>query len=314
MKAIIFDVDGTLSNPDGRVYMLDGEPDWEAFFADMINDPVIEPIAMLARLIFKLRNLGEKIAVIIVTARPARSDWEQDTLAWLKYSEIPYDRIYMRPEGDTRSDAIIKQQILERIIDDGYEPILAIDDRASVVKMWRDHGITTLQCAADEPATSSYAGQTLLHMMVGPPGGGKSHYAHEKYKPHEIVSTDKLRIENFGDMGHDPVSLKRVWTLAHGMVRARLSAGLFTVLDATNLKQEDRMRVLDILPRGIFCRYIVQDRELGLKLKDLGWRTEEMVMKYHRLFRKEEKNILEGDQHPYVTVKDVRPADSRTSR
>src|SRR3546814_4249731 len=76
--------------------------------------------------------------------------------------------------ADTRPDHVVKEEILQQIIDDGYQPILAVDDRPSVVAMWRSKGITTLQCAPDEPGSSIYAGQTLLHMLVGPCGAGKS--------------------------------------------------------------------------------------------------------------------------------------------
>ena len=78
------------------------------------------------------------------------------------------------------------------------------------------------------------------------------------------------------------------------------------VLDATNLKAEDRARVLALLPRGVFARYVVLDRDLDEKIRDRGWRAEELVLKQHRLFRREERNILAGDEHPYVTVQDKR--------
>ena len=150
------------------------------------------------------------------------------------------------------------------------------------------------------------AGQTLLHMLVGPCGAGKSSYAAQHYQPHEIVSTDALRLQLYGDLGHAPEALARVWKLAHGLVRARLEAGALTVLDATNLDRGDRMRVLDNLPRGVFARYVVIDRDLADKERDRGWRSEELILRQHRLFRAEEKNILAGDQHPFVTVQDRR--------
>src|SRR3546814_3777997 len=85
---------------------------------------------------------------------------------------------------------IFKEEILQQIIDDGYQPILAVDARPSVVAMWRSKGITTLQCAPDEPGSSIYAGQTLLHMLVGPCGAGKSTYAEKHYLPHETISQE----------------------------------------------------------------------------------------------------------------------------
>lgn len=62
----------------------------------------------------------------------------------------------------------------------------------------------------------------------------------------------------------------------------------------------------DLLPRGVFCRYVVIDRDLGEKIEQRGWRSEDLVIKTHRAFRKEERAILAGDNHPYVTVQDKR--------
>ncbi|MGF7150438.1 putative kinase [Sphingomonas zeicaulis] len=307
MRAVIFDIDGTLADVGHRVHHLDGEKDWIAFFRDMQDDPVIEPIATLARLLHKAVEARHGLdAVLIVTARPERPDWRQTTLDWLEINAIPYDRIYFRPEGDTRPDQIVKADILQRILEDGYDPVLVIDDRPQVVKMWRAHGITTLQCAADEPAASAYAGQTLLHMLVGPCGAGKSTYAAANYKPHDVVSSDALRMQLYGDLGHAPDALARVWRFAHGLIRARLDSGVFTVLDATNLDADDRARVLDQLPRGVFARYVVIDRDLDQKIRERGWRPEELVLKQHRLFRAGEKAIMAGDDHAYVTVQDRR--------
>jgi predicted kinase len=307
MRAVIFDIDGTLANIEHRLHYLEGDKDWAAFFDDMQDDKPIEPIAELARLLHKAVEARHGLeAVLIVTARPDRADWRQTTIDWLDLHDIAYDRIYFRAEDDRRPDQLVKAEILQRILDDGYDPQLVVDDRPQVVRMWREHGLTTLQCAPDDTGSSSYAGQTLLHMLVGPSGSGKSTYAASVYKDHEIISTDALRLQLYGEMLHSPEALSRVWKYTHGLIRARLEAGVFTALDATNLKQEDRAKVLELLPRGVFARYIVIDRDLDVKLRERGWRSEDLILKHHRLFRSEEKNIMAGDRHPYVTVQDRR--------
>jgi hypothetical protein len=53
----------------------------------------------------------------------------------------------MRAEKDYRADDIIKGELLDRIISDGWRPWLVVDDRDRVVKMWRDRGLLCLQCA-----------------------------------------------------------------------------------------------------------------------------------------------------------------------
>jgi len=308
MRAVIIDIDGTLFDPTHRLHHLDGEPkNWKAFHDCMLDDPPIEAVVELARILYKAAEAGDGIdAVLIVTARHDDPKYKQMTLDALEFAGIRFHRLYMRRDSDTRRDHVVKAEILQQILDDGFEPILAVDDRPEVVRMWRDHGITTLQCAPDQPGASPYAGQTLFHMLVGPSGAGKTSYAAQHYKPFDVVSTDDLRMQLYGDFGHSPEALNRVWKYAHGLIRTRLESGVFTVLDATNLDNEDRARVLALLPRGVFARYIVIDRHIDLKIEHRGWRSEELVIKQHKLFRKEEKAILGGDQHPYVTVQDKR--------
>lgn len=308
MRAIVFDMDGTLTNVEGRLHHLDGEKDWKAFHDAMGDDEPVEAIAELARIMHRVAENGLGIdAVLIVTARHDDPRYEELTRTWLGVHDIPFTKLYMRRDTDTRPDHLVKADILREIEADGYEVLLAVDDRPSVVRMWRDAGITTLQCAPDDTGASAYAGQTLLHMMVGPCGAGKSTYVAKAYKPEDIVSTDALRMQLYGDMGHAPEALARVWKYAHGLISARLASGVFTVLDATNLDGEDRAKVLALLPRGIFARYIVIDRDLDReKIPQRGWRSEDMILSQHRLFRKEERSILAGDDHPWVTVQDKR--------
>lgn len=306
MRALIVDLDGTLSDPSHRVHHLAGEPNWKAFHDGMGDDPIIENIAELVRLMKEGAPVNDPIAILAVTARHDDPFYEETTKAWLEMANVPFDRLYMRRDSDTRPDVVIKAEILERILADGYTPVWAVDDRPEVIAMWRAHGITALHCTDDPANRSASAGQTLLTMLVGPCSAGKSTYAKANWPEHEIISTDALRMQLYGDMGHSPDALRRVWKLAHGLIRARLQAECHTVLDATNLDHKDRAKVLALLPEGVFCRYVVIDRDLDLKIKQGGWRSEELVLKQHRLFRKEEKAIMAGDEHPYVTVQDKR--------
>jgi len=54
--------------------------------------------------------------------------------------------MHMREEDDRRPDYIIKKEILSGLRVD-YDVILAIDDRKQVVDMFREEGVTCLQCA-----------------------------------------------------------------------------------------------------------------------------------------------------------------------
>lgn len=119
MRAIIFDMDGTLADVSHRLHHLQGEKDWKAFHGAMAQDPPIEAIADLARLMHKASRarLGMD-AVLVVTARHDDPAYERMTREWLEFHEIPYDRLYMRRDKDTRPDHIVKADILQQILDD----------------------------------------------------------------------------------------------------------------------------------------------------------------------------------------------------
>ena len=51
----------------------------------------------------------------------------------------------MRAEGDRRQDDLVKSDLLDKIRIDGFDPVIAFDDRDKVVKMWRERGLRCLQ-------------------------------------------------------------------------------------------------------------------------------------------------------------------------
>jgi hypothetical protein len=55
------------------------------------------------------------------------------------------NRLYLRRDGDFRTDDITKKEIFEKILTDGFRPQLAFDDRENVVKMWRTIGLPCFQ-------------------------------------------------------------------------------------------------------------------------------------------------------------------------
>lgn len=312
MRAVIFDIDGTLADVDHRRQFL---PDWGKFFGAQHLDTPIEPVRWLAQQLYQVpsdyRDWGhdntKEHYVLIVSARPA--DYMQVTVDWLRKHDIFYDALYMRPAGDYRKDAIVKGEILQQIIDDGYEPFLVIDDRPEVVAMWRDYGLVCLQCAPEE-IKMEHDGKHFLDLMVGPSGAGKSTYIRNHYSPHTVIETDAIRAQLFGSKeareAFTPEGLALTFRYAHGLLRTRLDCHLPTVFDATNLKAKDRLSVLRNVPKGQYVRYIVVDRPYDVKMADRGWRPEELVHKHHKLFHQDLKNILAGDNLPNVVVVDTR--------
>lgn len=82
-----------------------------------------------------------------------------------------------------------------------------------------------------------------LVLMVGPTSSGKSHVAARLFKPTEIVSSDKCRALASDDE-NDQTATKAAYEILELIVRRRLERRLTTVVDATNLRPEDRARFL----------------------------------------------------------------------
>ena len=51
-KLVLFDIDGTLTDVEHRRHFLSGaKPDWVSFFEEMVNDPPLRDVCMLAELL-----------------------------------------------------------------------------------------------------------------------------------------------------------------------------------------------------------------------------------------------------------------------
>lgn len=139
---ILFDLDGTLADNEHRQHYVSNEDkEWDMFFAEQINDRPNHPIIEL----FKSLKKSNKNPLFIITARPER--YREKTTEWLAKYQIFPERLVMRKDGDRRSDVIVKKEMLSNFRLEGMHPLFVVDDRTSVVKMWREEGVTCLQCA-----------------------------------------------------------------------------------------------------------------------------------------------------------------------
>jgi hypothetical protein len=89
--------------------------------------------------------LSLKYKIVIVSGRDGAC--RKETEEWLKKNNVYYEDFFMRPAGNTENDAVIKKRILVNDIMPKYFPILAVDDRNRVVRMWRDSGLKCFQVA-----------------------------------------------------------------------------------------------------------------------------------------------------------------------
>lgn len=144
MSAVIVDVDGTLAEFHPHQvsdWVLGSQKQWEPFFAHMAEAPVIEAVAKLVKI---LKAQGQQI--VICSGRP--DSHREHTQRWLERHTIPFDAMYLRPEGDDHvDDEEVKAALLNQMRSDGFAPWLVLDDRDAVVAQWRTLGLTCLQCA-----------------------------------------------------------------------------------------------------------------------------------------------------------------------
>lgn len=306
-RAVIFDIDGTLADASHRLkHIQNGSHNWDAFFAEAANDPVIEPIRELAHL---FDDQGYRI--ILVSGRTDKI--RGITESWLEQHAIPYHELHMRSEGDYRQDFIVKSELLDAILAAGHDIHLVVDDRPSVVAMWRERGLTCLQCRDWDEAPKVPAG--LLTLMVGPSGAGKSTWLTSEaavalgIHPSHVASSDQIRADLCGDF-RDQTKNDQVFAALHAVAKARLAHGLPTVIDATNLRRKDRMAAA-ALAKGGRVRYLVIDRPMQEKVRDAGWRAAlpiDLLAKHQQTFDSQIKDILAGDRLPNVEVIDLRRA------
>ena len=108
--AVIFDLDGTLADTRHRQYFLERTPpEWDHFHLACHDDPPNQPVAEVLRDHFKQNR-----RVHIFTGREGSSEVHKRTVAWLTHHKIPFDGLWMRPEGDQRSALELKTEMLEQ--------------------------------------------------------------------------------------------------------------------------------------------------------------------------------------------------------
>lgn len=140
-RAILVDIDGTVAINTHRVHHLQKSPkDWDSFNATMHLDEPNQPVRTVVKALY---NYG--YSVIYCSARMEK--FRKITVDWLRVAGMPNSALYLRADDDFRADAVVKREFLEVIRSRGFCPKLVIDDRSSVVAMWRAEGLLCLQPA-----------------------------------------------------------------------------------------------------------------------------------------------------------------------
>jgi protein phosphatase len=82
-----------------------------------------------------------------------------------------------------------------------------------------------------------------LVALVGPAGAGKTTFAAAHFKPSQVLSSDQCRLLVADDEG-DPSASAAAFAVLYFIAARRARRGRLTVVDATNVRPQDRQRVL----------------------------------------------------------------------
>ena len=136
---IIFDIDGTLLDISHRLKFIKTKPkDWEAF-RDPIQKRWDEPRLEIISILVALHQAGH---TIILASGRVESEREATLSTLHRYipfiDDLPF---FLRKDGDYRKDTVLKESMLPKMKQKGYHPVMAFDDRPSIVRMWRNNGL-----------------------------------------------------------------------------------------------------------------------------------------------------------------------------
>jgi hypothetical protein len=137
-RAVIWDLDGTLSDDRARAHFVEVEHgkarDWKSYFDAIGGDP---PIAASLEVLRALHAAGNR--VVFLTGRPEHT--RRTTERWLKANGLhDYDRLLMRPPGDRRPSGEFKVEEVEKLRRE-YWLVCAFEDRIDVADALRAAGV-----------------------------------------------------------------------------------------------------------------------------------------------------------------------------
>jgi len=134
-RALIVDLDGTLAIFEGVRNGLD--------FSDVTKDKVNE---VVKEVLMMYKKYDKKRKIIVISGRPNTKNVYQQSLFWLKKNKIPFDKLFL-VDREGLPDAENKKFFYQTKIKDKYQIDFVLEDRNSVVKMWREIGLVCFQVA-----------------------------------------------------------------------------------------------------------------------------------------------------------------------
>ncbi len=147
-KVIICDIDGTIADTSHRLHFVrkpDGEKkDWKGFFEAAVNDPVREDVRSML-----ISYFDQGYTIVFMSGRP--DNYKEQTLKWLNDNYLNFAfTVIMRKANDKRDDTIVKKEMLDMYFPNKTKIHKVIDDRPSVIRMWRENGLDVIDVGKGE--------------------------------------------------------------------------------------------------------------------------------------------------------------------
>lgn len=133
--AIVCDLDGTLA-----LHVKRGPYDTSKLETDALNIAVAETL-------FKYWMQGVKIILLSGRSEVDESgfDVRAATIRWLRAKRVNFDHLFMRAEGDTRPDYLVKYELFKNHVEPDFWVNFVMDDRDQCVALWRQFKLATFQ-------------------------------------------------------------------------------------------------------------------------------------------------------------------------
>lgn len=159
--------------------------------------------------------------------------------------------------------------------------------------------------------------QLSLVALIGPSGSGKSTFARKHFLPSEVISSDACRAL-VADDENDQAATGDAFDVLYYIARKRLAAGRLTVIDATNVRPEDRKRLVElareyhVLPVAIVFdlpERVCQDRNVSRPDRNFG---PHVIRNQQQAMRKGLRGLEREGFRNFTVLKSVEDVDTVT--
>lgn len=148
----------------------------------------------------------------------------------------------------------------------------------------------------------------LLYILVGPGGSGKTTWAKTHFPEDAILSQEQIREELHGNLRFQGKA-SQISDIVRARIASRIAHGQVTVIDGVHIDGRARKAMVGLLPATERACYVVIDRPIEEKIRDMDKQQDgmrEFLEGHQAKFERRLSDILRGDGFPNVEVRDCR--------